>query len=34
MAMLEDTGEYVDVRVRRDLTGRERMVLSHRTMTN
>ena len=34
MAMLEDTGEYVDVRVRRDLTGRERMVLSRRTMTN
>ena len=34
VAMLEDTGEYVDVRVRRDLTGRERMVLTRRAMTN
>ncbi len=34
VAMLEDTGEYVDVRVRLDLTGRERMVLIRRAMTN
>ena len=34
VAMLEDTGEYVDVCVRRDLTGRERVVLGRRTMTN
>ena len=34
VAMLEDTGEYVDARVRRDLTGRERMVLTRRAMTN
>ena len=34
VAMLEDTGEYVDVRVRRDLAGRERMVLTRRAMLN
>jgi len=34
VAMLEDTGEYVDVCVRLDLTGRERMVLTRRAMTN
>ena len=34
VAMLEDTGEYVDVRVRRDLAGRERMVLTRRATTN
>ncbi len=34
VAMLEDRGEYVDVRVRRDLTGRERMVLTRRAITN
>ena len=34
VAMLEETGEYVDSCVRRDLTGRERIVLSRRTMTN
>jgi len=34
VAMLEDTGEYLDVRVRRDLAGRERMVLTRRAMTN
>jgi len=32
VAMLEDTGEYVDVRVRRDLAGRERMVLTRRAI--
>ena len=32
-AMLEATGEYVDLRVRRDLTGRERVVLSRRSTT-
>jgi len=34
VAMLEDTGEYVDVRVRRDLAGRERMVLTRRAIAN
>ena len=34
MALLEDTGEYVDLSVRRDLTGRERMVLTRRAITN
>jgi release factor glutamine methyltransferase len=32
-AMLEATGQYVDLRVRRDLTGRERVVLSRRATT-
>jgi hypothetical protein len=32
--MLEDTGEYVDVLVRRDLAGRERMVLTRRAIAN
>ena len=32
VGLLEGTGEYADVRVRRDLTGRERMVLAGRTM--
>jgi len=30
VALLESTGDYTDVRVRRDLTGRERVVLSRR----
>jgi release factor glutamine methyltransferase len=34
VGMLEDTGEYLDLRVRRDLTGRERMVLARRAATN
>jgi release factor glutamine methyltransferase len=34
VAMLEDTGEYVDVLVRRDLAGRERMVLTRRAIAN
>jgi release factor glutamine methyltransferase len=33
VALLESTGEYTDVRVRRDLTGRERVVLSRRAPT-
>ena len=34
MEFLEDTAEFVGVRVRRDLTGRERIVLAHRAMTD
>ena len=32
--LLENTGEFVTVRVRRDLSGRERIVLAHRVMTD
>ncbi|HIB10062.1 MAG TPA: hypothetical protein EYO20_09565 [Gemmatimonadetes bacterium] len=34
MEFLEDTAEFVGVRVRQDLTGRERIVLAHRAMTD
>ena len=34
VAMLEDRGEYVDVRVRRDLADRERIVRTRRAMTD
>jgi release factor glutamine methyltransferase len=34
MEILENTGEFVTVRVRRDLTGRERIVLAHRVMND
>jgi len=34
VAMLEDTGEYDDVMVRRDSSGRERMVLTRRAIDN
>jgi methylase of polypeptide subunit release factors len=34
LGLLEDTEEYTDVRVRRDLTDRERLVLAHVALTN
>lgn len=34
MELLENTGEFVTVRVRRDLSGRERIVLAHRVMND
>ena len=34
LGLLEDTEEYTDVRVRRDLTDRERVVLAHVALTN